>query len=137
MVRPDRRSPPNGGRRCRGDSGATFIALVFATGVVLLIVTGIIQVIVFQYGKGTVRAALDEAARAGARAPVSAASCEARAADVLGDLLGGEMGDGVAVSCTDAGERIVVTASVHFDGWFGSLTDYDTTLRASAAKEDR
>ena len=42
------------GRRCRGDRGATFVALVMATGVVLVIVTAIMQVIVFQYGKGAV-----------------------------------------------------------------------------------
>ena len=47
------------------------------------------------------------------------------------------MGDGVAVTCTDTGDRVVVTASVHFDGWFGSLTDYTTTLTASAAKENQ
>ena len=52
-----------------------------ATGVVLVLLTGIIQVIVFQYGKGTVRAALDEAARAGARAPSSVETCQARAAE--------------------------------------------------------
>ena len=47
------------------------------------------------------------------------------------------MGDGVQVTCVDAGDRIVVTALVHFDGWFGSLTDYDATLTASATKENQ
>jgi hypothetical protein len=124
-------------RRCSGDRGATFIALVAATGVALVVVVGIIQVIVFQYGKGTVRAALDEAARAGARSATSVSTCQERAADVLGDLLAGTLGDGVEVSCADDGERILVTAFVHFDGWFGPLTDYDAVLTASAAKEDR
>ena len=103
----------------------------------LILLTGIIQVIVFQYGKGTVRAALDEAARAAARTPSSVETCQARAANVLADLLGGEMGNGVRVTCADAGDHIVVTAAVHFDGWFGSLTDYDATLTASATKENR
>jgi hypothetical protein len=124
-------------RRCSGDRGATFIALVAATAVALVVVVGIIQVIVFQYGKGTVRAALDEAARAGARSATSVSTCQERAADVLGDLLAGTLGEGVEVSCADEGERIVVTAFVHFDGWFGPVTDYDAVLTASAAKEDR
>ena len=47
------------------------------------------------------------------------------------------MGNGVDVTCTDAGDRIVVTANVHFAGWFGALTDYDGTLTASAAKENQ
>ena len=124
-------------RRSDGDRGATFITLVIATGFVLILLTGIIQVIVFEYGKGTVRAALDEAARAAARSTTSVETCQARAANVLHDLLGGEMGNGVDVTCTDAGDRIVVTANVHFAGWFGSLTDYDGTLTASAAKENQ
>ena len=119
------------------DRGAALISLVVATGVALVLLTGVIQVIAFQYGKGTVRAALDEAARAGARSPDSVATCQARAKDVLTDLLGGPMGDGVAVACSDAGDRMVVTATVHFEGWLGSLTDYDATFSASAAKEDR
>lgn len=130
-------APTRRHRRCRGDRGATFVALVVATGIVLVLLTAIIQVIVFQYGKGTVRAALDEAARSGARSPDAVATCQARAADVLGDLLGGSMGSGVSVTCLDAGDRVVVTANVHFDGWFGSISDYDATLTASAAKEDR
>ena len=136
------RLPVNGGveqsRRRRGDDvGATFISLVLATGVVLILLTGIIQVIVFQYGKGTVRAALDEAARSASRSTSSVEACQDRAANVLADLLGGQMGDGVHVTCVDAGDRIVVTALVHFDGWFGSFTDYDATLTASATKENQ
>jgi hypothetical protein len=135
--RPDEVAKGTRTRRCSGDRGATFIALVAATGVALVVVVGIIQVIVFQYGKGTVRAALDEAARAGARSATSVSTCQERVADVLGDLLAGTLGDGVEVSCADDGERIVVTALVQFDGWFGPLTDYDAVLTASAAKEDR
>lgn len=119
------------------DRGATTVSLIVASGVALLILTGILQVITFQYGKGTVRAALDEGARAGSRSAEAVAACEERAADVLGDLLGGPMGDGVSVVCTDAGDRVVATATVHFDGWFGRLTGYDATLAASAAKEDQ
>ena len=108
-----------------------------ATGVVLVVVVGIMQVIVFQYGKGTVRSALDEAARAGARSTSSVAACEARAANVLGDLLAGTMGDGVNVTCSDDGDRVLATANVHFEGWFGPLTAYDAVITAAAAKEDR
>lgn len=117
------------------DRGAALISLVVATGIVLVLLTGIIQVITFQYGKGTVRAALDEGTRAGSRSSAPVVACLDRAADVLGDLLGGPMGDGVSVVCADDGERILATATVHFDGWFGGLTDYDATLTASAPKE--
>ena len=121
----------------RDDRGAALVSLVVATGVLLVIVTVVINVIVFQYGKGVVRSALDEAARAGSRNTSGTADCQARAANVLSDLLGGQMGSGVQVSCTDDGTRMIATATVHFDGWFGSISDYDATLVGSATKENR
>ena len=62
-----------------------------ATGIVLLLVAQILNVVVFTYGKGTVRTALDEAARAGARSD-SVAVCQATADQVMDDLLGGALG---------------------------------------------
>lgn len=128
--------PPGGDARTR-DAGAAMVELVLASAIVMILVTAIMQVIVFQYGKGAVRAAIDEAARSAARSSTSVETCQARAADALSDLLGGPMGDGTSVTCTSSPERVTVTADVHFDGWFGSLTDYDATLTASASKEDR
>jgi Flp pilus assembly protein TadG len=121
----------------RDERGAALIPLVIATGVVLLIVTAVMNLIVFQYGKGVVRSALDEGARAGSRANATVSDCEARATEVLVSLLGGSLGTGVIVSCSDDGVRVIASATVHFDGWFGSVTDYDASLTASATKENR
>ena len=123
-------------RRLRGDRGEGVVVLVLATGFVLLLVAQILNVIVFSYGKGTVRTALDEAARAGARSD-SVAMCQATADQVMGDLMGGALGADVNITCSDAGRRIVATATVHFEGWLTSLADYDGSFTASAAKEDR
>jgi len=122
-------------RRLRGDRGEGVVVLVLASGVVLLLLAQILNVVVFTYGKGTVRTALDEAARAGARSGLAA--CEATADQVIGDLLGGALGAEVAISCSDAGRTVMATATVHFEGWLSSLADYDGTFSASAAKEDR
>jgi hypothetical protein len=111
------------------------VVLVVASGTVLFLLTQILNVVVFSYGKGTVRTALDEAARAGARSGIAA--CDASADQVMADLLGGPMGANVHIFCTDTGREIVATATVHFDGWLTSLADYDGTFSASAAKEDR
>ena len=119
------------------ERGTAAISLVLATGLVLLLVVGIANVIVFQYGKGTARAALDEAVRAGSRSPDAVSTCETRARAMLADLLGGTMGDGVVVVCSADADRVYATAIVHFDGWFGSIADYDATITASAAMEDR
>lgn len=129
--------PATPSRRRPDDRGSTTVSVIVAVGVVLVLVVAIIQVIVFQYGKGTVRAALDEGVRAGSRSDTSIATCQERAAAVLTDLLGGSLGDGVRVACRDDGDRVVATADVHFDGWLGGVSDYDATITASAAKEDR
>ena len=120
------------------DSVARILRFTLAAGaIVMILVVAVMQVIVFQYGKGAVHAALDEAARSAARSSTTVETCQARAADALTDLLGGPMGQGVAVICTESADRVTVSADVHFDGWFGSLTDYDATLTATASKEDR
>ncbi|MFT3852011.1 MAG: hypothetical protein QM733_04630 [Ilumatobacteraceae bacterium] len=108
---------------------------MLATGFVLMLLVQILNVVVFTYGKGSVRTALDEAARAGARQGLAA--CEATGSQVIHELLGGSMADGVTISCSDAGRSVSATATVHFDGWLSSLADYDGMFSASAAKEDR
>ena len=122
-------------RRWRGDRGEGLVALVLASGFVLLLLAQILNVVVFTYAKGTVRTALDEAARAGARDGLPA--CESTADQVVGELLGGSLGADVEIHCSDAGRTVVATAVVHFDGWLTSLADYDGTFSAAAAKEDR
>ena len=122
-------------RRLTGDRGDGVPALLIATGVVLVLLTQLLNVVVFSYGKGTVRTALDEAARAGARQGLAA--CEATADQVMGDLLGGALGGDVDITCADGGTTVDATATVHFDGWLTSIADYDGTFTASAAKENR
>ena len=128
---------PPAGRRGRGDHGMATIGLVAATGIILIVVVGIINVIVFQSGRGAARSALDEGARTGTRyGPTGGpTACEQHARAVIDQLLAGTMGTGVTIQCSDAGTQIVATARVHFDGWFGTITDYDGTITATAAKE--
>jgi hypothetical protein len=94
--------------------------------------------IVFLYARGVVRAAVDEGARTGGRLDATASDCEARAADVLGDLLAGGLGDGVHVSCREGRDPDVVRAraDVVLRGWLPGLTpDWSFTLEAQSVKE--
>lgn len=88
--RPDRRAEA---------PGFVTIQFVTASALALVLFTGMANLVVFHYAKGVVRAALDEGVRAGARAPAAASECQHRAGAVVRDLLGGRMGDGVAISC--------------------------------------
>ena len=81
------------------------------------------------------RAAVDEAARAGAGTAGGLDACEERAAAVLHDLLGGSMGDEVSVTCRDDGSGIVAEASVVFRSWMPPVPDWTFTSVASAPFE--
>jgi hypothetical protein len=125
-------------RHADRDRGAITIATTFAVGVVLSITVMVANVLVFQYGRGAVRAALDEGVRTGSRATAGtgAAVCEQIARNTLDQLAAG-LGQGVDIRCADTGDQIVATADVHFDGWLAGITDYDATFTASASREDR
>ncbi|MEZ5218184.1 MAG: hypothetical protein R2715_16750 [Ilumatobacteraceae bacterium] len=139
MPDPGSRQVSGARRTPSSDRGAALVPLIVATGVLLLVISAVVNLVVFQYGKGVVRSALDEGApvEQASRSTTGTFECEARANNVLSDLLGGQMGTGVHVACVDDGTRMIATATVHFDGWFGSVTDYDTTLVAPATRETR
>jgi hypothetical protein len=131
-------APATTRRPTDGDRGAVTIATAFAVGVVLTITVMVANVLVFQYGRGAVRAALDEGTRVGSRATAGTGAevCEQIARQTLDQLAAG-LGEGVDIRCADTGVSIIATADVHFDGWLTSIADYDATFTASAAREDR
>ena len=88
----------------------TLLVYVFA----LLVFVWLLQLALFAYGRGVVRSAIDEGARAGSVVVDSVPRCEHRAAEALGGLLGGRMGDDVVISCSDDGERVLARAQVRF-----------------------
>jgi hypothetical protein len=123
-------------QRRRGDRGTATIAVALGAGVALLLVVQLVNVMVFQWGQGVVRAGLDEGVRAGTRNGGDVAACEARANAVINDLAAG-MADGVTVSCAVDGRSITATATVSWDGWLTSIADHHSTIGAAAALEDR
>jgi len=100
--------------------------------------------IVFQYGRGAVRAALDEGVRAGSVETGSAsqrvATCSGRVAEVLDDLLRGPIGDGVEIDCEfdDGTGRSVMTARARarFRSWIPPVPDWRFEVAAVARVED-
>ncbi|MEX2619135.1 MAG: hypothetical protein WD250_02840 [Egibacteraceae bacterium] len=119
----------------RHEGGFITAQYMAVAGFSLLFVVALVNLVVFQYGRGVVRAALDEGVRAGARATAGVAECEARAGDVLADLLGGAMGTGVALACTDEGDTLRATADVVFVGWLPAVPDWAFTVEAAAVRE--
>lgn len=110
-------------------------AYLLAVGISLVFFVLLVQFVVWQYGRGVVRAALDEAARSGAPAAAGPAECQARAAAVLADLLGGAMGEEVSVRCAENDTTVLAEADVVFRAWLPVSPDWDFSVAASARKE--
>jgi hypothetical protein len=111
---------------------------VAATGFSLIAFVMMANFVVFLYARGVVRAAVDEGARTGGRFGSSAGECEARAADVVDDLLGGSLGTGVEVGCREDGRGDVMRARAYvvLRGWLPGVTpDWSFTLEAQSVKE--
>ena len=100
----------------------------------LIAFTAMVNVVVAGYGRGVVRAALDDGVRAGSRAGSTAvALCEDRVRATLDDLLGGTLGDGVRFrGCTVTDVGVSAAADVTFQGWMPAVPDWRFEVGASA-----
>ena len=126
-------------RERRGDEGFATVQYLVALSFSLLALVGLLNFVVFQYGRGAVRAALDEGTRAGSRISDSAeAECEERAQRVLGDLVGGPLGDGIEpVDCSIDGDRVRAETTVEFEPWFmNRFGAWQFTVSAVSVKEE-
>ena len=114
--------------------GVTSVQFVLASGLGLLLFLALANVVVVQYGRGAIRSALDQAARVAAITG-SVAECEARIDEVLGQLLGGSMGDSVVTECSINGQTATAIGHAVFDSWTPISPDFSVNLSASAVVE--
>src|SRR5690349_20783270 len=122
----------------RGERGFVTIEYLLAVGLSMVVLVVIANAVVFEYGHGVVRAAVDQGVREGARTPTGVAACQAAAQQVIDDLLGGRsgpMGSGVSITCTRTGTRVAATARARFRAWLRPIPDWSFTASASAAVE--
>lgn len=104
----------------RDEEGTTAFAVLVGMLIVLAVFMVGCNFVVFEYGQGVVRTAVDEAARAGSEQRMPGgptAACQQKAAEVMANLLPGPFGRGVAISCRQTGSEVVATASGRFPGW--------------------
>jgi hypothetical protein len=102
--------------------------------IALMVFVWLLQLALFTYGRGVVRSALDEGARAGSRVTDSVARCQQRAAETMTGLLAGTMGDGVQVACSDDGERVLAHADVRFAAWAPGMPDWTFAITATSRR---
>ena len=116
------------------ERGVTSVQFLFASALALILFLAFANLVVVQYGRGALRSALEQGARAGA-ATGSAADCEAVAAEVVSQLLGGRMSDGLRVRCAPSGGEMVAVASATFESWTLLTPDFDVALSTRAVME--
>jgi len=132
-----RRDGGQGARKAVRDRSCGFATpqFVLAAGLGLMFFVFLANMIVFQYGKGVVRGALNEGVRAGARSAAGLVDCERALADTLDGLLGGTMGEGVDAWCSADGMLVSADANVIFRSWIPGVPDWSFTVSAQSVKE--
>lgn len=126
--------------RRTSEAGFVTVQYVWVIATSLVLFTLVANVVVVQYGRAVVRSALDDGVRAGARVTTSLAeaelACERTADEARRGLLGGPLGDGIAVDCVPAAGEMRAEAISVFASWFPAVPDWTFTDRAVAVQEE-
>lgn len=116
------------------ESGVTSVQFLLASGLGLLLFLALANLVVVQYGRGALRSALDQGARVGAVSG-STTECERRVDQVLSQLLGGRMGEGIVASCEVGTVAVLSSARASFVSWTPFTPDFVFDMSATATRE--
>ena len=115
------------------DRGVSSAQFVLASALAFLVFVALANLVVIQYGRGAVRSALEQGARAGSVSGM--AGCQEISVSVIDDLLGGRMSDELHVVCELSGDVVTASASGRFETWTPLMPDYRFSLAATAVVE--
>lgn len=120
----------------RGEQGSVIIESLVVMGMALLLVVAFANLTVNMIVKGVAHSAVDQGVRAGARQDVdSAAVCEARAAQVMANILSGPVAAGASLSCSDDGDVVRAVLSLSLPSWVPIVSDMNVDVTGQARKE--
>lgn len=117
-----------------GDRGVSSVQFLLASILALALFVVFANVVVVQYGRGAVRSALEQGARAGSLTGEPIA-CVDKAEEVLGQLLGGRMSDGLVVRCVSSRNVMTASASTVFESWTPLTPDFVIEISSEALME--
>lgn len=123
---------PVAGDHERGFVTVQYVAVV---GLSLVLFTLLANLVVFQYGRGLARAAVDEGARVGSRVTGTVDACEARVEAAIRPLAGRSWTAGVVAICDDTGERVRARVMATMRGWMPLMPDLRIDATGVAVKE--
>lgn len=116
------------------DRGVSSVQFLLASVLALLMFLALANLVVVQYGRGAIRSALEQGVRVASVGGTSD-DCEAKAFDVISQLLGGRMSDGLEVNCEMNGDRVVASASAVFQSWTILSPDFVISISTGATLE--
>ncbi|MDJ0954965.1 MAG: hypothetical protein QNJ81_14905 [Acidimicrobiia bacterium] len=115
--------------------GLTSVGIMLAVAFTLVLAVAVVNLFLYLYGQGAVRAAIDEGVRAGSRVAAGESVCEERAMEALTGLMPGRLGDGVAVGCWVDGTELVAAADVTLDSPMPGIPSWSFRMEARAVQE--
>lgn len=115
------------------ERGVGTIQFVLASALAMVLFLALANLVVVQYGRGALRSAVEQGARAGSVGGV--AVCEVRGREVIADLIGGQMSDGAVLTCALDGIDVVASVSATFDSWTPLTPDFVFTASARSVGE--
>lgn len=117
------------------ERGVTSVGVLLAVAFTLLVAVVAINLFLYLYGQGAVRAAIDEGVRAGSRVAAGEDACERRAEEALDGLVPGPLGDGILIACTEAGGQLIAVADVTLDSPVPGVPSWSFRMEARAVQE--
>jgi hypothetical protein len=119
----------------RDERGFLTLQFVVATGLSLVLLALVANLLVDLYARAAIREALDEGVHAAVPVDAEPGSCETRAREVLRDLLRGPIGDDVTITCETGALRSRGRAVVTLRSWLPVMPAWTFTVEASAHRE--
>jgi len=119
------------------EAGLAGIAWVVAAALALVVFVSLADVVTMQLTRNAVRAAVDEAVRAGSRSDGPIAECEVRARAVLEGLLGPAARRDVVVHCSESGtpRQVRARADVTIVPWLPGLPRWSYSVESAEVRE--
>ncbi len=122
--------------RLRSDErGLTSVGILMAVAFTLIVAVIMVNMLLYLYGQGAARAAIDEGVRAGSRVGAGEVACEQRAEEALQGLMPGPLGDGVHITCGLSGNELVAVADVTLDSPLPGVPSWSFLMEARAIQE--
>lgn len=115
------------------ERGVGTIQFVLASALAMVLFLALANLVVVQYGRGALRSAVEQGARAGSVGGV--AMCETRGREVIADLIGGRMSDDATLTCALDETDVVASISVTFQSWTPLTPDFSFTTSARSVGE--